>query len=65
MVAVRVNQCRSCHAVKPLEDFHRSPVSRDGRAARCKSCRNAEPRIYRERRKTAERNAESRGALSG
>jgi hypothetical protein len=47
--------------MQPLEDFHRSPVSRDGRVARCKSCRNAEARIYRERRRKAERAAEKRG----
>ena len=52
--------CRSCGELKPLEDYHRTPVSRDGRQARCKACRNAEARIYRERRKTVEGNAERR-----
>jgi hypothetical protein len=53
--------CLSCGQTKPLEDFHRSPVSRDGRAARCKSCRNAGARTYRQRRRKAESAAEERG----
>jgi hypothetical protein len=60
MVTVRVKRCRSCGATKPLEDFHRSPVSKDGRAARCKSCRNAEARSYRERRRRVEEAADER-----
>jgi hypothetical protein len=54
-------RCLSCGQTKPLEDFHRSPVSKDGRAARCKSCRNTEARIYRKRRARAEIEAEERG----
>jgi hypothetical protein len=57
-------RCSSCRQVKPLEDFHRSPVSRDGRAARCKECRNADARVYRERRARAEKETEERGRLA-
>jgi hypothetical protein len=53
--------CLSCGQTKPLEDFHRSPVSRDGRVARCKSCRNAESKVYREGSARAEADAEERG----
>jgi hypothetical protein len=54
--------CLTCGETKPLEDFHRTPVARDGRAARCKLCRNAEAKIYRERRARAETEAEERAS---
>jgi hypothetical protein len=44
---ISTKACRLCGQRKLLTDFHRSPVSRDGRHARCRSCRN---RAERERR---------------
>lgn len=54
--------CSKCGEVKVLSDFHRSSSSRDGRAPRCKKCRNDESRSYAERRRRAEADAEARAA---
>jgi len=55
-------QCTKCGLVKPLEEFHRSVSSRDGRTSRCRSCRSGDARNYAERRRRAEAAAEERGA---
>uniref|UniRef100_A0AAU8BB03 Endonuclease VII n=1 Tax=Escherichia phage Baskent_phicoli_1 TaxID=3145031 RepID=A0AAU8BB03_9CAUD len=32
--------CRTCHALKPLEEYHKHKTSKDGRESQCKTCRN-------------------------
>jgi hypothetical protein len=56
-------RCTKCHAVKGLQGFHRSSTSNDGRASRCKACRNEDSRAYVERRRRAEATAEAAGHL--
>ena len=56
-------QCAKCREAKPLSEYHRSVTSRDGRAARCKSCRSQDSRRYAERRRAAEASAEERAAV--
>jgi hypothetical protein len=53
--------CSGCGQSKALEEFDRSPNSKDGRTSRCKQCRAEVGRIYRKRRAAAERIAEQRG----
>lgn len=48
---------------KTLEGFHRSATGREGRALRCRECRNEDARRYVDRRRKAEADAEQRGAL--
>lgn len=38
--------CKECGVVKPLGDFHRRKVMKDGRRRRCKPCVNAYMREY-------------------
>lgn len=33
--------CTLCLETKPIDQFHRHPLSKDGRKPRCKSCQNA------------------------
>ncbi len=37
--------CTKCKQEKPLEDFYRSQISKDGRRGRCKACRRAYQRL--------------------
>lgn len=37
-------RCTCCKQSKPLSEFHKRTLSRDGLAARCKPCRNEEMR---------------------
>jgi hypothetical protein len=32
-------RCSGCTELKPVDDFHRDRLKRDGRASRCKDCR--------------------------
>ena len=32
--------CRTCHALKPLEEYHKQKTTKDGRESQCKTCRN-------------------------
>lgn len=36
--------CRICGELKPLEEFHKHPASKDGRDPRCKKCAKAKAR---------------------
>lgn len=45
---VVVKCCSGCGVVKSLEDFHRRRASADGRESRCKECKSAYNRRYRE-----------------
>lgn len=40
--------CKGCGQHKPLEAFYRCAAVKDGRAARCKSCRDQAHRVYYE-----------------
>lgn len=59
---METKRCSKCHEVKELQEFHRSSTNKDGRASRCKSCRNEDSRAYADRRRRAEAAAEARGA---
>jgi len=41
-----VKTCRDCGEAKSLEDFHRQPANRDGRAGHCKACAKVRARNY-------------------
>lgn len=56
-----MKRCAKCGQTKTLSEFHRSVSSRDGRASRCKECRNKESRDYVLRRHQADIAAEARG----
>jgi hypothetical protein len=56
-----MKRCSKCGDDKPLEEYHRSPSSRDGRMSRCKECRIQDSRDYSLRRQRAEATAEQRG----
>lgn len=58
-------RCSKCGEVKPMDQFHRSAMSKDGRTSRCKTCRALDARLYAERRRRAELAAEERGAKFG
>lgn len=60
-----VKRCAKCGQPKTPEEFHRSVSNRDGRASRCKSCRNQDSRDYLERRRASEQAAEQRGDALG
>lgn len=45
---VVVKCCSGCGVVKSLDDFHRRRASADGRESRCKECKSARNRRYRE-----------------
>lgn len=57
-------RCTKCGVEENQSEFHRSPVGADGRTARCKTCRNADARAYRGRRKRSECLAEELGTRS-
>ena len=42
-----MKECRRCHKMKPLEDFHRRYGSKDGRNSYCKECANEAVREWR------------------
>jgi hypothetical protein len=42
-----MKECRRCHKMKPLEDFHRRSKSLDGRNSYCKECANEALREWR------------------
>ena len=46
-VAVATRLCRTCDAVKPLEEFAKRPAMLFGRTYRCKPCSAAHSRAYR------------------
>lgn len=48
-----MKRCPDCGDVKPLTDFHRNPVRKDGRGTYCKPCANTQTR-ERQARKRAE-----------
>ena len=60
-MADEVKHCAKCGHTKTLAEFHRSVSNKNGRASRCKQCRNQEAREYVERRRNAEREALERG----
>ena len=60
-----MKRCAKCGESKALEEFHRSVTNRDGRASRCKTCRNQDSRDYLFRRRQAEDSAEQRGRSLG
>ena len=43
-----MRKCKSCHCVKPLEDFHRNINSSEGRLHKCKDCVNSHAKDFRE-----------------
>lgn len=49
--------CTACRLPKPLDDFHRHPLTRDGRRPECKDCR-------RDRKRRAEPITETGKMLS-
>lgn len=56
-----MKRCAKCGLTKTLDGFHRSASNRDGRASRCKECRNQDSRDYVNRRRHAEAAAERLG----
>lgn len=44
-------KCGKCDAFKPLEDFHRSKTSKDGRQHFCKQCQNEAIRLRRQKKR--------------
>lgn len=58
---MKVKACTKCGQHRELENFNRSPSSKDGRTSRCKWCRREDTRQYTERRKRAETLAVARG----
>ena len=56
-----VKRCAKCGKTKTLGEFHRSASGKDGRASRCKQCRNHDSRQYLARRQRAEATARERG----
>lgn len=42
-----MKKCRICELPKPLTDYHVRVASKDGRASKCKECRNEEQRMIR------------------
>ena len=60
-MAEGMKRCAKCRGTKALAEFHRSVSSKDGRASRCKACRNQDSRDYLLRRREAEERAERRG----
>lgn len=59
--------CSVCGIAKPLDDFHRSPKARDGKAAACAPCVYARVRAWRaanpERARENDRRAHQRSAV--
>ena len=41
--------CTRCKKIKPLDEFHRDKIKRDGRKTACKSCHRDQRIAYRER----------------
>lgn len=62
-MAEGMKRCAKCGESKTLAEFHRSMSNRDGRASRCKECRNEDSRQYLARRQLAEARAEELGRL--
>ena len=58
-----VKRCAKCGETKTLAEFHRNVSNTDGRASRCKKCRNEDSRQYLARRQLAEARAEELGRL--
>jgi hypothetical protein len=52
-----VKTCNACKAAKPLDEFHKSAKSPDGRQYRCKECSNAASRQYSKDNPEAKRKA--------
>jgi hypothetical protein len=50
-------RCSKCGESKSLSDFHRAPNTKDGRTARCKTCRSEDSAVYRKRRARVEAEA--------
>jgi hypothetical protein len=46
MVPTVVKRCRKCGSEKPIEDFSRNKLTRDGRASWCKTCTSAATAAY-------------------
>ena len=42
-----MKECRRCHQVKPLDDFHNRWSSKDGKNSYCKECANEALREWR------------------
>ena len=47
-----MKKCTKCKIKKSLEEFHKHPISKDGRKPRCKSCRKEETSIRYKKHKT-------------
>lgn len=50
-----VKTCKTCHATKPLEDFHKHKTSTNGRHANCKDCQRPKSLEWYHRTKDANR----------
>lgn len=48
---IKTKTCRVCKQTKPLTEFYKSRVSRDGYINSCKDCRNAQIRRYQKTEK--------------
>lgn len=46
-MAQRLKKCRTCKAIKSIEEFHKLTSSKDGLAYICKICANEIQKIYR------------------
>ena len=49
--------CNTCHQIKPLDEFHRSPTGKDGRMNKCAACCTEYHRAYVARRRAEAREA--------
>jgi hypothetical protein len=39
-----MKHCYKCGLTKPIDDFHRDRTTKDGRCAKCKTCKNVPPK---------------------
>ena len=48
---MKTKRCPICKVAKPVSEFHKDNIKKDGLASRCKSCKSEEGRRYREANK--------------
>lgn len=37
---MEIKECKTCHAIKPINEFHKHPQYADGHDSTCRACRN-------------------------
>lgn len=48
---METKECKTCHAIKPINEFHKHPQYADGHDSTCGACRSEQRKKRRQKQK--------------